>query len=61
MKEQPKYLPLVVRHAEDVKLPPGVHHVVIHHADGCAHWRGEPCDCEPVVESGARVDQEKGQ
>jgi hypothetical protein len=41
---------------ESLNLEPGKVHVVeIRHDDDCAHWRGEPCDCEPEIIS-ARLD-----
>jgi hypothetical protein len=24
--------------------------VDLYHGDACASWRGEPCDCDPVVQ-----------
>jgi hypothetical protein len=57
MVKRPSYLPAMVRHVQDVKLPPGVHHVEVHHAHDCGFWEGGPCDCDPIIESGARVDR----
>ena len=35
-------------------------HVEVQHDDDCAFFRDKPCDCEPVVESGIRVEQKYG-
>lgn len=62
MTTGPKYLDLLTRHvldSEHVKKP-GIHHVEVRHADGCAVWRGEACDCSPVVISGAPIDRKYG-
>lgn len=58
--KRPAYLPLLIRHFQDRKLPPGVHHIEVRHDDDCAFWRGLPCDCEPIIETGARVDRKYG-
>ena len=34
----------------------GVVHVEVRHDHGCAFLSDRPCDCQPEVESGARVD-----
>lgn len=52
MKRRPNYLPAVEVLADQARRhgPQGqVTHVAVEHEDGCAHWSGAPCDCEPVV------------
>ena len=50
------------RHIERANLECGkVHHLEIRHDDDCAHWMGKPCDCEPEIESGARIDRKYGE
>lgn len=45
----PAYLPALLDLVELVRRGELVE-VVVHHDDGCAHWRGRPCDCHPEVE-----------
>lgn len=59
---RPTYTDLIIRHVldSDRLRHPGVHHVEVLHGDDCARWRGEPCDCNPTVISGAPVDRKYG-
>jgi hypothetical protein len=60
MTGRPRYLDALLRHLRAVGIEPGkVHHVEVRHDDGCAHWKGRPCDCEPEIETGARVDRDR--
>lgn len=56
MGSRPRYLDALRRHLEENEIEPGeLHHVEIRHDDGCAHWEGDACDCDPDVESGTRI------
>lgn len=58
MADEPRYIHPLLRHLQEMELEPGqVHHIEVRHDDGCQVWDGKPCDCEPVVESGDRVDR----
>jgi len=54
----PNYVAPLLAHLYDrLPLPPGcIHHVEARHDDDCAFWTGGRCDCEPIIESGARID-----
>ena len=61
MTRRPRYLKAIERHLRATGIEPGrIVHVEVRHDDDCAVWRREPCDCEPVIETGARVDQRYG-
>jgi hypothetical protein len=51
---------LLARLLETPPEPGTVTHVEVRHDGGCPYWRGEPCDCEPEVESPGRVGGEYG-
>lgn len=55
------YIRQLLKHLQENPPEPGdVHHVEVRHDDDCRIWDGRPCDCEPVVESGARVNRRYG-
>lgn len=56
----PAYLPALLKHLDATRPGPGVHHVEVHHAHDCGFWDGVPCDCRPIIESGARVERRYG-
>lgn len=62
MSRRPRHVSEIIReHLEGVGLEPGqVHHVEVRHAEHCPFWDGHDCDCEPEVESGARVERKYG-
>lgn len=62
MSGRPNYLKALLRHLEDNPPEPGaVEHVEVRHDSGCARLRGTgSCDCDPEVETGARVDERYG-
>jgi hypothetical protein len=35
-------------------------HVEIRHDDDCPVFRHRPCGCEPIIESGKRIDRKYG-
>ena len=55
----PSYLRQVLEHAKDVR-PGEVVQVEVRHDDDCGIFEGRPCDCEPEVESGERVERKYG-
>lgn len=60
-RRRPRYLDALLRHLQETGAQRGaVTHVEIRHLDGCAFWRGKPCNCEPEVETGARIDAKYG-
>ena len=59
MKRLPPYLRQVLEHAKDVR-PGEVVHVEVRHDNWCGIYEGRACDCEPEVESGARVERKYG-
>ena len=61
MKNRPTYIDALIHHLETVGVEPGtVTHLEVRHDAGCAIWSRRSCDCEPEVESGARVDDKFG-
>ena len=54
------YSKVLLSHLREVQFSPGVHHIEVRHNDDCGFFRDKPCDCEPVVESGARVERKYG-
>lgn len=52
----------ILEHLSQVgELEPGrVHHVEVRHDDDCPFWDGHDCDCDPVIESGSRVERRYG-
>lgn len=57
----PRYLDAVLRHLKENPVTPGsVVHAEVRHERDCAHWSGRPCNCSPVIETGARVDRKHG-
>ena len=54
----PNYLPVLLEHlTQTPTVREGVHHVEVRHHDDCGMFHGKPCDCEPEIESGARVNR----
>lgn len=52
------YLPMVMRHAEEMQMDPGsIHHIETQHDDNCRFWSGGFCDCSPTIVSGPAVDK----
>lgn len=60
MTGRPKYIDPLLEHLARSPAESGVHHVEVRHDDDCPIFDGEACDCEPEVESGARVDEKYG-
>ena len=59
MNRLPPYLRQALEHGKDD--PRGeIVHVEIRHDDWCGIFEGRPCDCNPDVESGKRVDRKYG-
>ena len=54
------YLEALFAHTERSPIGPGVHHVEVRHDPGCGLFHNRPCDCEPEIESGVRVDRKYG-
>ncbi len=59
MKRLPNYLRQALEHGKDVRAGQIVH-VEVRHDDWCGILEGRPCDCEPQVESGVRVERKYG-
>ena len=48
-------------HLQKTGLEPGEVHVIeVRHDDDCPMLDGKPCNCTPVIETGARVDRKYG-
>lgn len=60
MTDRPNYVDALLEHLANSPLGPGVHHVEVRHDDDCPIFDGRPCDCEPEIESGERVDEKYG-
>ena len=55
------YLIHLLKHIRECGLEPGkLNQVEIRHEAGCAIWQGEPCDCEPEIETSPRVQRRYG-
>ena len=59
MNRFPPYLRQALANVKHVR-PGEVVHVEVRHDDDCGIFEGRPCDCEPEVESGARVERKYG-
>lgn len=55
----PLYLRQVLKNVKDV-APGEIVHIEVRHDDDCRIFENRPCDCQPEVESGARVDRKYG-
>ena len=55
----PRYVEGLVEHLEGAPMGT-VLHVEIRHDDNCRIFRGRPCNCDPEIESGVRVDRKYG-
>ena len=56
-----KLLEAMLGHLEKTGLEPGEVHVIeVRHDDDCPMLDGKPCNCTPVIETGARVDRKYG-
>ena len=58
-RSTPQYLDVLVEHLKEAPAR-SVLHIEVRHDDDCKVFVGRPCDCEPEVESGARVDRKYG-
>ena len=56
MNRLPSYLRQALEHMKHAR-PGEVIHVEIRHDDWCPIFEGGPCNCDPDVESGARVER----
>lgn len=57
----PNDLPAILRHLRETEPPVGgIVHLEVRHDASCAHWDGWPCDCEPEIETGQRVQRKYG-
>jgi hypothetical protein len=45
----PRYHELLLEHLRRTPRRDGVRQITIEHEDGCAHWRGRACNCEPQI------------
>lgn len=58
MSGRPKYLDALLAHLRRSPMESGeLVHVEVRHDDACRIFDGEPCDCDPEVESGERIDE----
>lgn len=61
MSPLPNYVRALRKHLQENPPERGaVEHVEIRHDDWCRIFEGGTCDCEPVVESGTRIDRKYG-
>jgi len=60
MTNRPKYVDPLLSHLRRSPVEPGLHHIEVRHADDCRIFEGETCNCEPEIETGARIDQKYG-
>ena len=59
MTRLPTYLRQALEHAKDIRSGEIVH-VEVRHDGDCGIFEDRPCDCQPDVESGVRVDRKYG-
>ena len=55
----PRYLGALLKIGKAAPMG-SIIHVEIRHDDDCRIFRGRPCNCEPEIESGVRVDGKYG-
>jgi hypothetical protein len=57
----PAWLRPLLVHVQRTGLRPGsVAHVEVLHDDWCAHFYGRPCNCDPEIRTGTRIDRRYG-
>ena len=53
-----RYVPYILKHLLEVAPPPGmVRHIEIRHDLWCGIFRGLECNCEPIIETGDRINR----
>ena len=58
MNRLPPYMRQALEHGKD--RAGEIVHVEVRHDDDCGIFKDRACDCEPVVESGKRVEKKYG-